>query len=136
MMPLVSFLEKPRQRGQVSISTFEDTPLATTPGPQRWLTIEHNVAEDGTPTLVCKGRINLESANVFRSEVKSLSPTHQKLFADMSGVDSVDSSGLGSILGTYVSAKGDGCDLVLVNVHPRVRDLLNITHLTSVLGVK
>jgi anti-anti-sigma factor len=110
--------------------------VATTSDAQRWLTIERQVAEDGTPTLLCKGRINLESANMLRAEVKGLSPSHQTILADLSGVDSVDSSGLGSILGTYVSAKGDGCDLVLVNVHPRVKDLLNITRLTSVLGVK
>ena len=110
--------------------------MTTTPGAQRWLTIEHNVAADGRPTLVCKGRINLESASLFRNEVKSLSPSHKTVLADLSGVDSVDSSGLGSILGTYVSAKNDGCNLILVNVHPRVKDLLNITKLTSVLGVQ
>lgn len=110
--------------------------MATTPGSQRWLTIEKHIAEDGTPTLMCKGRLNLDSANIFRAEVKSLSPTHHTVLADLGGVDAVDSSGLGSILGTYVSAKSDGCNLLLVNVHPRVKDLLNITKLTSVLGVE
>ena len=110
--------------------------MATTPSGQRLLTIEHNVAEDGTPTLVCKGRMNLESANLFRQAVKGLSPTNHTVLADLSRVDAVDSSGLGSILGTYVSAKGDGCELVLVNVHPRVKDLLNITNLTSVLSIQ
>ena len=110
--------------------------MATTPSPQRFLTIEHNVSADGTPTLMCRGRINLESANAFRKEVKSLSPTHPNVLADLSGVDAIDSSGLGSVLGTYVSAKNDGCDLVLINIHPRVKDLLDITKLTSVLGVK
>ena len=109
--------------------------MATTPSSQRLLTIERHDDEDGTPTLICKGRINLESANVFRTEVKSLSPSHPIVHADLNGVDSVDSSGLGSVLGTYVSAKGDGCELKLINVHPRVKDLLNITHLTAVLGV-
>ncbi len=110
--------------------------MATTPSGQRLLTIEHTVAEDGTPTLVCKGRINLESANALRDQVKSLARTHGVVLADLSGVDAVDSAGLGSILGTYVSAKGDGCELVLINVHPRVKDLLNITKLTSVLSIQ
>jgi anti-sigma B factor antagonist len=110
--------------------------VATTPSSQRFLTIERNDSADGTPTLICKGRINLESANAFRAEVKSLSSTHSKVFADLSGVEAVDSSGLGSVLGTYVSAKNDGCELVLINVHPRVKDLLNITKLTSVLAVQ
>jgi len=110
--------------------------VATTPSPQRFLTIEHNVSADGTPTLMCRGRINLESANAFRKEVKSLSPKHATVLADLSAVDAIDSSGLGSILGTYVSAKNDGCDLVLINIHPRVKDLLDITKLTSVLAVR
>jgi anti-anti-sigma factor len=115
---------------------IEDSFVATIPGSQRWLTIENRAAEDGTPTLVCKGRINLESANMLRAEVKNLSSTHRTVLADLSEVDAVDSAGLGSVLGTYVSAKNDGCELVLVNVHPRVKDLLNITKLTTILAVK
>lgn len=110
--------------------------MATTPSGQRLLTIEQKLSDDGTPTLICNGRINLDSANALRAEVKSLSSTHGLVFVDLSEVDAVDSAGLGSILGTYVSAKNDGCELVLVNVHPRVRDLLNITKLTAVLTVK
>jgi|SRR5271157_6643011 len=102
------------------------------PTPQRTLTIDLRTSPDGTPTLVCRGRITLEDAIRFRSQVKSLTPQHKVVLADLSGVDSVDSSGLGSILGTYVSAKSDGCDLKLINVHPRVKDLLNITRLNTV----
>lgn len=99
------------------------------PTPKNKLTIDHSVSPEGTPTLVCRGRITMETASQFRSEVKSLSPQHKLLLADLSGVDSVDSAGLGSVLGTYISAKADGCDLMLVNVHPHVKDLLNISHL-------
>lgn len=100
------------------------------------LTIGHSVSPKGTPTLLCRGRITLETASQFRSEVKSLSPQHKLLLADLSGVDFVDSSGLGSILGTYISAKSDGCDLMLIDVHPRVKDLLDISHLNSVIEGK
>ena len=110
--------------------------MATTPSSQRWLTVERSVGADGIPTLICKGRINLDSAGVFRTEVKALSPEHKTVLADLSAVDAVDSSGLGSILGTYVSAKNDGCNLILVNINPRVKDLLNITKLTTVLNVQ
>ena len=52
--------------------------------------------------------------------------------ADLGGIDFVDSDGLGSILGTYILALSHGCDLMLVNVNSRVKDLLNITHLEVV----
>jgi anti-anti-sigma factor len=94
------------------------------------LTIEQSVSPEGTLTLVCRGRLTLETATQFRSEVKSLASQHKLLLADLSAVHSVDSSGLGSIFGTYISAKSQGCDLMLVNVHPRIKDLLNITNLT------
>ena len=106
--------------------------MSSNPTLQRNLTIDHSVSDEGTPILVCRGRINLENANLFRSEVKSLSSQNKLVLADLSGVDAVDSSGLGSILGTYISAKSDNCELRLLNVHPRVKDLLNLTHLNSV----
>ena len=111
--------------------------MSTTPTPaQRTLTIEHATDEYGTPVLVCRGRINLESAEQFKAEVKKLAAEHKEVDADLAGVDSVDSAGLGSILGTYISAKNQGCELTLIKVHPRVKDLLNMTHLTQVLRVE
>ena len=100
--------------------------------PKRDLSIEVTASDDGTPILVCRGRINLENSALFRSEVKKLSPHHKIVHADLSEVDMVDSAGLGSILGTYISAQSDGCELKLVKVHPHVRDLLNFTHLNTI----
>jgi anti-anti-sigma factor len=104
------------------------------PRPDNTLTIEHSVSPQGTPTLVCRGRITLETAAQFRAEVKNLASQHKLLLADLRAVHSVDSAGLGSIFGTYISAKKEGCDLMLVNVQPRIKDLLNVTNLTSFLA--
>jgi anti-sigma B factor antagonist len=103
-----------------------------TPTPSRSLTIDHNVSPDGIPTLVCGGRLTFETWELLKRDVKSLSPQNKRLLVDMGGVNFVDSAGLGGLLGVYVSAKSDGCHLELVNVHPHLRDLLNITRLTSV----
>jgi anti-sigma B factor antagonist len=83
-------------------------------------------------TLVCRGRLTAETSNLFKSEVKRLAPEHQYIMADLSGVDFVDSCGLGDVVSAYASARAAGCELRLVKVHPRVSDLLNITRLTSV----
>jgi anti-anti-sigma factor len=101
--------------------------------PHSKLIIEHTVSEGGMRTLVCRGRITLETASHFRSEVKNLASQHKLLLADLSAVHSVDSAGLGVICATYISARSLGCELTLVNVHPRINDLLNITNLTSYL---
>jgi anti-sigma B factor antagonist len=65
--------------------------------------------------------------------VKNLAPGHERVLADLSEVDFVDSTGLGSVLAAYISAKSVGCDLRLINVNPRVKDLLNMTALAAVL---
>jgi len=100
--------------------------------PHGKLIIEHTVSESGRPTLVCRGRITLETAGQFRSEIQALAPKHKLLMADLGEVDFVDSEGLGSILGTYILAHSYGCDLMLVNVNSRVKDLLNIAHLEAI----
>ena len=45
----------------------------------------------------------------------------------------MDSMGLGTLVRLYVSAKAGGSCVVLVNVGPRIRQLLGITNLLSVL---
>lgn len=103
------------------------------PIPQNTLAIEPIVSADGTTTLICRGRITVETSGLFKAEVKRLSSQQKQVLADLSGVNFVDSSGLGTVLATYTSAKAAGCELKLVNVHPQVRDLLNITRLAGVL---
>ena len=110
--------------------------MSTNPAPIRSLSIEQKTDDDGNPVLVCSGRMNLETTEQFKTEVKKLSADHKQIDADMSAIDNIDSAGLGSLLGTYISAKNQGCDLRLINVNPRLKDLLNITHLTSVLNVQ
>jgi anti-sigma B factor antagonist len=102
------------------------------PNPKHDLTIEHAASADGSPTLVCRGRITEETSHLFKSEIKGLSSGHQYVTADLSEVDYVDSSGLGAVVAAYLSARSAGCELKLIKVHPRVKDLLNISRLASV----
>jgi anti-sigma B factor antagonist len=99
----------------------------------RELTIDRRVEADGSVTLVCRGPITQETSGLFKSEIKSLAPDYKFVRANMSDVDFVDSAGLGDVLTAYLSARSAGCDLKLVNVNPRVKDLLDISSLTSVL---
>jgi anti-anti-sigma factor len=110
--------------------------MSTNPAlaPDQTLTIERSVSPEGTLTLVCCGRITQETATHFRSEVKNLASHHKLLRVDLSAVHSVDSTGLGIIFTTYISAKSRGCELTLVNVPSHFNDLLNITNLSSFLN--
>ena len=44
----------------------------------------------------------------------------------------MDSLGLGTIVGLYVSAKASGCTLILINLSPRVRELFSMTNVWSI----
>ena len=111
--------------------------MATTPSSQRLLTIERHDDEDGTPTLICKGRINLESANLFRTEVKKLvdQPSHRLCRLERRRCGRQLRTGKRSWhlclrQARWMRAQADQ------RTSSRVKDLLNITHLTAVLGVQ
>jgi anti-anti-sigma factor len=107
--------------------------MSVTPpsAPQRSLSIDRSTSSNGAPTLVCRGRLSSETWELLEKEVKSLSPQHEHVLADMSGVTFVDCAGLGGLLDIFVSAKSDGCYLELFNPQPQLRDSLNMTHLAS-----
>jgi anti-sigma B factor antagonist len=97
------------------------------------LSIEHTSTTDGVVTIVCRGRITIQTGDAFRTTVKDLAVGQMRVLADVSEIDYVDSAGLGSVLAAYLSAKSANCDLKLIKVNPRVKDLLNITRLSNVL---
>jgi len=89
---------------------------------------------DTTPdrTVVhCSGRLTSGTAEMFKAEVKPLIVRGQNLVLDLSDLTFMDSMGLGTIAGLWVSAKSRSCALVLVNLSPRIRDLFTVTHLLS-----
>jgi anti-anti-sigma factor len=44
----------------------------------------------------------------------------------------MDSSGLGALVGLYISAKSAKCEFQLHNLSPRIRDLLSLANVLSV----
>ena len=51
---------------------------------------------------------------------------------DLTGVEYIDSSGLGALVSVYLAAGKAQCELELANPKPRVRDLLKITKLATI----
>jgi anti-anti-sigma factor len=44
----------------------------------------------------------------------------------------MDSSGIGAVVGVYVSARTSGCAFRVVNMNKHIRELLRMTHLLGV----
>ena len=95
------------------------------------LTIDFRIPDDGTPTLICRGKLNSESAELFKNEVKKWIPRSKVVIVDLSEIRAIDSSGLGTIVSTYVSAKYAGCELKLINLSQRLKDLFQISRIAS-----
>jgi len=59
-------------------------------------------------------------------------PETKTIVLDLSNVTYMDSSGLGALVGIWVSARKDGCELKLVSISQRVKELLHLTSLDKV----
>jgi anti-anti-sigma factor len=82
--------------------------------------------------VTCTGKLTAEVAAEFKQEVRALIPQTKRLVLDLNDVGFLDSSGLGAIIGIYVTARKASCDLQLINLSQKVRDLLGMTKILSV----
>lgn len=82
--------------------------------------------------VYCQGRI------VYREEAAALShlvgevlQNQGKVLLDLSGVNSIDSAGIGELVLLHTSAQAKNADLKCASPSPLVRELLDLTHLNS-----
>jgi anti-sigma B factor antagonist len=78
------------------------------------------------------GRITAENADTLQATVRQLIPDCKRIVLDLTGIDSIDSSGLGALVSVYLAAARVNCELELSNPKSRVRDLLKLSKLTSI----
>lgn len=78
-------------------------------------------------------RLTVETESVLRDAVRrQLDAGRRHLVLDLGAVPYVDSCGLGTMVQAYVSARRAGGSVKLMNITPRVRQLLTITRLMTV----
>jgi len=83
----------------------------------------------------CTGKLVTNSTGILQAEVRSLLPGAKRIVLDLNDLGYMDSSGLGSIIGLYVSVKSAGGRLELINLSARVRQLFSITNVLSLFEV-
>lgn len=66
---------------------------------------------------------------------QKLSEGKDKILLDMSGVTTIDSSGIGELVGSYTTVANRGGKLKLLHLPPKVTDLLQVTQLITVFEV-
>jgi len=82
-------------------------------------------AHDGHRIIQLNGPLTIATLFEFQQAVRSDKSTG--LILDLSQVPYLDSAGLGSILGAYVSRQKDGRRLALVGVSDRVKNVFQLT---------
>ena len=84
-------------------------------------------------TIKCHGKLTSGNFKEIKDIVKPLIDAGgRSIIIDCGDLQSVDSSGLGALVGLKVSALNKGLvKLELVNLSPRVADLLKLTSLTD-----
>lgn len=82
----------------------------------------------------CTGRIVFGCADILRSAILRQSRARTVLL-DLGAVDAIDAAGLGVLVSLRTWATETGRTIKLMNLTPRVEELLELTHLRSVLEV-
>jgi anti-anti-sigma factor len=82
----------------------------------------------------CEGRLvtaDHEYLQAKKDEIKRANC--RKVLADFSEVLDIGSAGIGFVVGVYTSTKNSGGRFVLVGLRPRVREVLDITRVSTVI---
>ena len=96
------------------------------------LGLENRTVGDVT-VLYCRGRFTYrEEATAFSQKVSELLPHARQIIVDLSGIEAVDSAGLGELVVVHMWAKASGCSMKLAGANPRIRQLFELTNLVSV----
>src|SRR5580693_7070970 len=81
-----------------------------------------------TAIVRCHGKLVAGVDDFLYSEVSRLIPDTKRIVLDLTDLTHMDSMGLGTLVRLYVSARAAGCDLELVNLGKRIRQLLGMTN--------
>lgn len=84
----------------------------------------------------CSGRLVFgEESTLLRDQVKEALSHSKQVVLNLANVNYIDSSGVGTLVGLYASAKGAGSAVKLAALSGRVRDVLVITKLGTIFEI-
>ena len=86
-------------------------------------------------TVHCHGQLVSELSDTFYSKIRPIIPGSKRIVLDLADVTRMDSMGLGTLVGLYTSARAAGCEMQLLHVGKRIRELLGLTNLLSVFTI-
>jgi len=88
-----------------------------------------------TAVVKCHGRLVAGVNDILYAEVSRLIPDTRRIVLDLTDLKQMDSMGLGALVRVYVSVRSAGAELELINLGPRIRQLLGMARLLSAFTV-
>jgi anti-sigma B factor antagonist len=88
--------------------------------------------------LDIRGRIVLgEEIHLLRDTVRNLiADGKKKILLNLADVDYIDSSGVGELVGAFITVRNGGGELKLLNLTQKVHDVLHVTKLYTVFDIR
>ena len=83
----------------------------------------------------CRGKLVAGVNDFLYIKVSQLIPDTKRIVLDLTDLTLMDSTGLGTLVRLYLSAKTAGCNLELINIGIRIRQLLGVSNLLSVFTI-
>lgn len=105
--------------------------MAANPVPIPELQIE-TVNSPEEAVVRCTGRITSATSADLQSTVRGIIPQTKRIVLDLTDVTYMDSSGLGAVVSIYVSARRQQCQLRLINLNQRLKELFRLTQMAKV----
>ena len=105
-------------------------PVSPTPE----LQLETEQAQNET-IVHCVGRITSSTSSLLQGKVRELIPEKKTIALDLSQVSYMDSSGLGALVAVWASAKKAGCELKLISLSDRLKELFHLTSLDKLFAI-
>jgi anti-sigma B factor antagonist len=90
---------------------------------------------DNMTIVRCHGHLVSGLTDVLYSKIRPMIPVTKRIVLDLCDVQFMDSMGLGTLVSLYTSAQASGCQLQLLKIGQRVRELLGLTHLLDVFSI-
>jgi anti-sigma B factor antagonist len=100
--------------------------------PAQVLTFETRKTPQET-TVVCVGKVTSSTSPLLYSTVQPLIAGSKRILLDLTDVTYVDSSGIGVLVRLWIGTKRENCELKVVNLNERIKDLLRISNLSKIL---
>ena len=93
--------------------------------------------EGGVRILDLEGKITIGGGDVLLRKLveESLAAGHTNIVLNLSGVSHIDSAGIGEMVGCFATVTRRGGKMKLLNLPPKINDVLQVTQLITVFEV-